>query len=349
MLFISKEGEILNSEVGNLYYQKVKAKIDAWNNGQNRFVFFTSGSTGIPKEIIFNREQIIASVQTTKQAFDLNTNCLFFCNLHIDFVAGAMMVFRALVLEADLFVVEPSANPLLNLGRQELLLNKYRRRVFFAFAPMQMAEILNDVNSKDLLILAKVVLLGGAPVPKAMEEVLIESNLDIYEGYGMTETLSHVALRKLADKSKQFKILNNIKFRVSNDGCLELNYPVITNGWLKTNDIAEKINSKMFKILGRADNVINSGGIKLQIEAIEEKIRDSGIIKNRFFCFGLSDEKYGQKLVIYIESQEKGIDLSDFKSFLGKFELPKEIIFKDKFAETATLKIDKIKTVNEIS
>jgi o-succinylbenzoate---CoA ligase len=347
MLFISKEGEILNSEVGNAYYQKVKNLVDAWHNGQQEFVFFTSGSTGKPKEIIFDREQILASVSTSKQAFGLDTNCLFFCNLNVDFVAGCMMIYRALVIEADLFVVEPSSNPLLKLGRQELLLNKYRRRVFFAFAPLQMAEILKDTNSKDLLILAKTILLGGTPVPNEMQEILLESGLEIYEGYGMTETLSHVAIRKLEDRQHTFSILKGINFRINTDGCLEIDYPDLKIKWLKTNDLAKKINNKSFKIIGRADNVVNSGGVKLQLEVIEEKIRESGIIKERFFCFGLSDEKYGQKLVIFIESKEKRIDLSDFKSFLGKFEVPKEIVFKDKFFETPTLKIDKLKTANE--
>jgi o-succinylbenzoate---CoA ligase len=349
MLFISKEGEILNSEVGNTYYQKIKKIVEEWHFGQEKFSFLTSGSTGKPKEIIFSREQIIESVKTTKQAFGLDANCLFFCNLNVDFVAGAMMVYRALVIEADLFVVEPSANPLLNLGRQELLLNKYRRRVFFAFAPLQMSEILNDVNSKDLLILAKTILLGGAPVPKDMQKTLLDSNLDIYETYGMTETLSHVAIRKIDEPDHTFTILKGIDFRINEQECVEINYPGLGLNWLKTNDIAKKINSKSFEIIGRKDNVINSGGIKLQIETIETKIRDSGKIKGRFFCFGLSDEKYGQKLVIFIESKEKYIDLSDFKSFLSKFEVPKEIVFKSKFAETLTLKIDKLKTVNETS
>jgi o-succinylbenzoate---CoA ligase len=347
MLFISKEGEFLNSEVGNLYYQKVKEIVDAWQGGQEEFVFFTSGSTGTPKEIKFNRKQIVTSVNTTKQAFGLDAKCLFFCNLNVDFVAGRMMVYRALVLEADLFVVEPSANPLLNLGRQELLLSKYRKRIFYAFAPLQMAEILKDTNSKDLLILAKIVLLGGAKVPDPMQKTLLDSELTIYEGYGMTETLSHVALRKLNEPNQTFKVLENITFRIAADDSLELYYPGILNGWLKTNDLAKKISEKTFKILGRADNVINSGGVKLQIEAIENKIHKAGIIKDRFFCFGLSDEKYGQKLIICIESKEKYIDLSDFKSFLGKFEVPKEIIFIERFSETATLKIDKLKTLNE--
>ncbi len=346
MLFLSKEGEILNSDSNNPYYQKVKNLVDGWYNGIQEFSFSSSGSSGSPKILKFNREQIICSVNTTKQAFELTSNCLFFCNMHVDFVAGSMMVFRALVLEADLLVLEPSANPLLNLGRQELLISKYRRRVFFAFAPLQMEAILKDTNSKDLLFNAKHVLLGGAPVSKELENKLIESNLSIYEGYGMTETLSHVALRELDDKPQEFKILPGIEFRISEDGCLELNYPGVLESWLKTNDLAKKTSKNKFLILGRADNVINSGGVKLHLNDIEEKIRVAGIVKQRFFCAGIEDNKYGQKLVICIENKEKYLEIADFKSFLSKFEVPKELIFLEKFILTPTLKINKRETID---
>ncbi len=349
MLFVSKEGEILNSGIGNLYYEKVKALIDAWQNGVQEFSFSTSGSSGSPKILKFNREQIICSVNTTKQAFDLNNNCLFFCNLHVDYVAGRMMIFRALVLEADLMVLEPSANPLLNLGRQELLISKYRRRVFFAFAPIQMAAILQDVNSKDLLINAKHILLGGAPISENLSNALIDSNLSIFEGYGMTETLTHIALRELIDKPQEFKILPGINFRINADDCLEIFYPGVFAGWLTTNDLAKKTSKNTFQVLGRADNVINSGGIKLHLHEIEEKIQKAGIVKDRFFCFGLADEKYGQKLVLCIESKEKYLKIADFKSFLGKFEAPKEVFFIEKFIETPTLKIDKLKTIHGLA
>ena len=349
MLFVSKEREILNSGIGNPYFEKVKAIVDAWQGGVSVFTFSSSGSSGIPKILTFTREQIICSVNTTKQAFDLHSNCLFFCNMHVDFVAGSMMVFRALVLEADLLVVEPSANPLLNLGRQELLISKYRRRVFFAFAPLQMTAILKDKNSKDLLINAKHILLGGAPIPDSLNKQLIDSPLSIFEGYGMTETLSHVALRELDDRPQEFKILPGKQFRINDAGCLELEYPGMYDGWLKTNDLAQKTGKNTFKILGRADAVINSGGIKLNLNEIEAKIQKAAIVKDRFFCFGLADEKYGQKLVICIENKEKYLEISDFKSFLGKFEVPKEVYFLEKFKETPTLKIDKLKTVHDLA
>jgi o-succinylbenzoate---CoA ligase len=347
MLFLSKEGELLNTDGNNPYFDIVKNVIKEWESDTEEFSFKSSGSTGKPKEIIFTRGQVLASVKTTEQAFGLNSQCLFFCCLNVEYVAGKMMIYRALAMGADLLVVEPSKNPLANLGRQELLLNKYRGRIFYAFAPLQLAEMIEDRVSADLLKLSKIILLGGAALSSKLNKVFLETNLNIFEGYGMTETLSHVAIRKLKDPQSTFKMIEGISFEINSLACLEINYPTLQSAAIVTNDLAKKVSVTSFKILGRADNIINSGGVKIQLEEVDAKIQASGKIRNRFFSFGLADEKYGQKLVLFIESEEKYHQEIDFKAFLSKFEVPKKLIFVKKFAETDTLKIDKLKTSNE--
>jgi o-succinylbenzoate---CoA ligase len=346
MIFLSQDGDYLNTEPNDPYFEDAKKIILDWESGLEAFSFKTSGSTGTPQKLFFTRKQIEVSVNKTAETFSLNSDDLLVCSLPVTFTAGKMMILRALVLKADLIILKPAMNPLLGLNRSEKIFTKKRGRIFMSFAPPQITEILKDEFSVSLLRMCKCILLGGAPLSAAQNQLLAESNLKIWEGYGMTETLSHVAIRKISDPLATFTALSGIAFTLSKTGCLSIAYPALQKKVLTTNDIAELITEKTFRVIGRADQVINSGGIKINLADVESKIEKSGLIKNRFFCFGVSDEKWGQKLVLFIENTKEYLELASLKPYLDKYELPKELIFVEKFVETETLKINEQKTAN---
>lgn len=348
MLFYSNEGDILNTDTANNYYKKVLNIIDEWNSGKLDFEIKTSGSTGTPKKIKLLRKDILASVELTKNAFDLSEYNLFYCCLNIETIGGLMMLFRSQVLKSEFLVVEPSSKPFEKLGNLEYLLNQKRGEVFFAFVPMQLQNMLEDDKSMQLLRTAKTILVGGASISPELKHQIYESELPVYETYGMTETISHIALKNLYEGDENFKVLEGVEIKTNAQNCLMIKSPSTADLWIETNDMVEIIDKNSFKLLGRIDNVINSGGVKIQLEKIEEIINENTILKERFFCFGIPDEKLGQKLVLVVESKEKKVSKEQLSSILSKFETPKEIYFVEKFSETSSSKVDKRKTIDEI-
>ena len=348
MLFYSNEGDILNTDTANNYYKKVLNIIDEWNSGKLDFEIKTSGSTGTPKKIKLLRKDILASVELTKNAFDLSEYNLFYCCLNVETIGGLMMLFRSQVLKSEFLVVEPSSKPFEKLGNLEYLLNQKRGEVFFAFVPMQLQNMLEDDKSMQLLRTAKTILVGGASISPELKHQIYESELPVYETYGMTETISHIALKNLYEGDENFKVLEGVEIKTNAQNCLMIKSPSTADLWIETNDMVEIIDKNSFKLLGRIDNVINSGGVKIQLEKIEEIINENTILKERFFCFGIPDEKLGQKLVLVVESKEKKVSKEQLSSILSKFETPKEIYFVEKFSETSSSKVDKRKTIDEI-
>lgn len=348
MLYLSKEGEIINTESGIEYYKKALKILDDWNSGSTKFEIKTSGSTGIPKKIILERKEIEASINLTKNAFDLYGDNLFYCCLNIESIAGMMMLFRSQWLDGELLIVEPSSTPFSKLGNLDYLLNENRGRNFFAFVPLQLQKILEDEKYIQVLKTARAILVGGAAVNNNLKAKIVEHFLPVYETYGMTETVSHIAIKNLRLEEEYFKTLEGVEIKTNLNACLMIKSPTTSGKWISTNDIVEIIDNQHFKLIGRFDNIINSGGIKIQLEEIERQISDKLQIENRFFCFGIPDEKLGQKLVLVIESKEKDISIKRLSTILSKFEVPKEIFFVEKFSETDSSKIDKRKTIDEI-
>ena len=205
MLYISKDGEIINTEPGNPYFKKVLKLYDEWNSEKEIFDLQTSGSTGKPKKIELSRKQIVASIDLTKNALKLDASCLFFCCLNVEYIAGMMMAFRAFHIGGELLAVEPGSNPFSDLKNQEYLLTDNRGRNFFAFVPLQMEEMLKNENSISILKTAKAIIVGGAPLNKSLNEKIIEYNLPVFETYGMTETVSHIALKNNSKRKRIFR------------------------------------------------------------------------------------------------------------------------------------------------
>jgi O-succinylbenzoic acid--CoA ligase len=189
-------------------------------------------------------------------------------------------------------------------------------------------------NSLAELKNVKKMIVGGAKMGKSLEKSLSKLSVKGYETYGMTETITHIAAKKIGDKA--FSVLPNIKISQDERNCLVIDAPNISDETIVTNDLVELVNENEFVFLGRIDNVINSGGIKLIPEQIEEKL--SNKIQSRFFVTGVQDATLGEKLVLIIEGEKQPLDETIFDG-LDKYEKPKEVFYVSKFIETQNGKI----------
>jgi O-succinylbenzoic acid--CoA ligase len=200
--------------------------------------------------------------------------------------------------------------------------------------PLQAKNSLKDLHRIKKLII------GGAKINKPLESELSTIASQIYETYGMTETITHIAAKRVGESA--FIVLPNVKISTDDRHCLVIDAHKISGEKIVTNDLAELISDTQFVWKGRFDNVINSGGIKLIPEQIEEKLASS--ISNCFFVYGQNDELLGDKLVLYVEGEPMTIEESVFE-VLDKYERPKEIVFIPEFKRTATGKVIRDKTV----
>ena len=304
----------------------------------------TSGSTGKPKAIKLRKEFMINSAFATGSFFDLKEKTNALLCMSTDFIAGKMMLVRALVLGWNLDVIEPVSNPL------EITKGNYD---FSAMVPMQLQNSLSEIDRIKKLIV------GGGIVSSDLEKQLQNISTEVFSTFGMTETITHIAVRRLnhdvissgVEKSL-YQTLPNVSISKDERNCLVINAQKISENTIVTNDVVEIKSTTKFKWLGRFDNVINSGGIKLHPEEIENKL--AKIISQRFFVAGIPDEKLGEKLVLIVELQSSKVaQLSSYLNnnikrldSLSKFEKPKAIYFVDAFIETDTKKIQRNKTLD---
>jgi o-succinylbenzoate---CoA ligase len=309
--------------------------IKQWKSDIDYFALQTSGSTGKPKQIRVSRQSMVRSAKLTGQVLDLKKGDTALLCMPLEFVAGRMMLIRALVLGLNLVVVKPTSNPLKELSSETFI-------DFAAMTPMQVQETLKESETFKKLRQIKKLIIGGAPVSRQLENELQQLPGDIFETYGMTETLTHIALRIIngSKRSEFFSVLPGIKISTDNRGCLIIHAPHLDEPEVITNDLVEIISPTQFRWLGRADNVINSGGIKIFPEQLEKKLQN--LIKERFILTGIPDGKLGEKLVLVIETSNPGRfeTLTELLSeTLGSYEKPRELIFLEKFPETSTGKI----------
>jgi o-succinylbenzoate---CoA ligase len=297
----------------------------------------TSGSTGNPKIIQLQKKQMFSSAKATGDYFNLPEKTTALLCMSNNYIAGKMMLVRALTLGWHLDIVEPTSNPLENS-------NKIYD--FSAMVPMQLHNSLKDIHKIKKLIV------GGGTVSNELLRKIQEVKTEIFATYGMTETITHIAVKKLNQirhgelvSASHYEIIPNIKISVDHRGCLVIDAPTISTEKVITNDLVELISSTEFKWLGRIDNVINSGGIKLIPEQIEEKL--AVIIENLFFVAGKKDAVLGEKLILICEGikNENLLNKIQCLGTLSAYEIPKEIYFLEKFMETETNKIDRAKTL----
>ncbi|WP_187696565.1 AMP-binding protein [Xanthovirga aplysinae] len=321
-----------------------------WLSGEKEFSISTSGSTGTPKIIKISRSQMIASAKLTTSFLRLQKGDSALVCLNTAYIAGRMMLVRSFELGMNIIAVEPSSNPLENLSRNDKI-------DFTALVPLQMQTLLEtEKNYLPQLNQMKGIIIGGAAVNPSLEEKLQLVKSAVYSTYGMTETVSHIALKRLngPEKSDYYQIFEGIETELDERSCLCIQGSVSNNEKVITNDIVEFNGGKTFKWIGRADNIINSGGVKIFTEKVEniiDRLFGELSIKRRFFLYGIQDEKLGQKVSLFIEGTglplEKHRQLKNgLQKALSKFEVPKDHYFIPTFQETETGKIQRQQTAN---
>jgi O-succinylbenzoic acid--CoA ligase len=264
---------------------------------------------------------MLDSALATGDFFGLQPGDTMLHCLPTNYVAGKMMFVRSFILGLEMKFVEPSSDPLKNIDE---------KFDFCAMVPLQAKNSLEKLKAGKI----KKLIIGGVKVHKALEKELMKLPMEIYETYGMTETITHIAAKKIGEKA--FTVLPNVKIYTDERKCLVIKAKNISNDEIVTNDIVNLISDKQFSWKGRYDNIINSGGVKLMPETIEDKL--STLIPRRYFVSGQADETLGEKVVLYVEGENLVIEDTVFE-VLDKFEKPKDVIFIPKFKETATGKI----------
>ncbi|WDF62274.1 AMP-binding protein [Flavobacterium sp. KACC 22763] len=314
-----KEGDAYEQSIGEFFLD--------WFDKKDYIEMTTSGTTGLPKLVKLRKQSMIQSALATGDFFGLEPGDKALLCLPTQFIAGKMMLVRSLILGLELDVVSPSLHPL------QFNTTTYD---FVAMVPLQVQNSIEGLSKVRKLII------GGAKLDSALEEKLLPLKTEIYETYGMTETITHIAAKRLGDSV--FSILPNVKISQDDRQCLVINVASISDEPIVTNDLVELVNEQQFKFLGRIDNVINSGGVKLIPEQIEAKL--IGKIANRFFVTGLPDTTLGEKLILVVEGEKQEF-APDFFDVLGKYEKPKEIVFVSKFKENENGKLLRKPTLQE--
>ena len=317
---------------------EIELFLEEWTNKNSSIEVQTSGSTGKPKIIQHKKENMRISAEKTIRYFSLKKGGSAYLCLSTETIAGKMMIVRALLNDMQLIVGPVSANSL----------DKLNSPVdFCAVVPIQLQHSLTHHPEKLKLISS--IIVGGAPVSIQLEKQLIDCKLSVYQTYGMTETVSHVALKKIGfESTESYNALPLVKFSIGTEGNLLIHYPEIGLDELHTNDRVELISDTSFIWLGRTDFIINSGGVKISPEEVEVKL--SALIHAPFFVTGATDEKLGSKVVLYLEGNgDSKINLDDLAKILPKYLVPKEVFYVPQFSWTSSHKINRSETIKRLA
>jgi O-succinylbenzoic acid--CoA ligase len=327
------------------FYSKAFDFCSEWLNGRSDFVLQTSGSTGVPKLVEVSRLQLTESARATRNFFGLTDGCKMLCCLDTEKVAGKMMLVRAMEWKADVRVIPPGSNPFNGL--------KFEFYDFVALVPLQVEKSLSSTEGKKMLAKFRNIIIGGAPVSSFLRDKIKGLPGKIFQTYGMTETVSHIALANLKAKGPLlYHTLPGVRLRVDKKNRLLIHAPMGGDKWLLTNDVVNLQSEKTFYWKGRADNIVNSGGIKLHPEEIANELvelTNTYFPGSLFFLIGVKDDSLGQALAMVIEGENQPDVSKQFiteaKRFLPKYHCPKKIVFVPKFAVTPSGKIDQLRTL----
>lgn len=285
--------------------EKLRAFLTEWYNDEPTVNARTSGSTGQPKDIRLRKNDMLVSAHNTNSFFGIDSHSVLGLPLSIDYIAGKMMVVRSLAASCRLRQF-PVSNSIFVDEPIDLL----------SVVPSQVSSLL---DSADSIRNVKNLLVGGAALSCELERKIVESGISAYIGYGMTETCSHVALRRLGDESAAYYAMPKVSFSVDDRGCLIIHSNAYSWKTLVTNDIVELIGPNAFVWRGRYDDVINSGGIKLHPVEIEKEL--SKVIDSPFYVVGHPSEKWGECVALVVESADD--DLRLVKDVLNQMNLPR--------------------------
>ena len=326
--------EFLTSD--SIYINEVNQFLYHWFDEKDYIISKTSGSTGKPKELKLKKEYLRASARMTGDYFQFKETDNLLLSLPIFGIGGKMIIIRAIEFNCNLIVVSHQYNPLKDLKNREIKI--------ISLVPYQVNKIIEE--DKDAFSNVQNVLIGGAPVGIKLINKLKFLNTAFFETFGMTETYSHIALKNLKENT-YFQLLNNITINTQND-CLKINAPHIGIQNLLTNDLINKIDESHFEWIGRKDFIINSGGVKLQPELIENKLEE--IITTSYFISKEKDDNFGEIVVLIVEGltiEEQTIRKILLNKLLS-YEMPKKIYFLKEFEYTNTHKINRLETLKRL-
>ena len=323
--------------------------LSEWNNDSDRVLVHTSGSTGKPKPMMVEKKRMLNSARITCDFLGLKPGDSALLCMSLDYIAGKMVVVRSIERHLHLISVSPSGHPLKDVNLKEL----NGEITFAAMVPMQVYNTLQVPEERERLCHIRHLIIGGGAIDAALEQELrsLPGNIAIWSTYGMTETLSHIALRRIngAEASEWYQPFDSVKISQTEEGCLVIDAPLVCAETLVTNDIVEiepyiynkvenhnKVEKLRFRIKGRKDNVICSGGIKIQIEEVEEFLKP--YLEKPFMLAKKEDEKFGEIAVLLSEDKEIKTVEATIRRLLSdhKYWIPREFRYVEHLPLTET-------------
>lgn len=327
-----------------------------WNNGSDRVLVHTSGSTGKPKPMMVEKKRMLNSARITCDFLGLKPGDSALLCMSLDYIAGKMVVVRSIERHLHLISVSPSGHPLKDIDMKDV----NGEITFAAMVPMQVYNTLQVPEERERLTHIRHLIIGGGAIDASLEKELqaLPGNIAIWSTYGMTETLSHIALRRIngAEASEWYQPFDSVKISQTEEGCLVIDAPLVCAETLVTNDIVEiepyiynKVEKTRFRIKGRKDNVICSGGIKIQIEEVEEFLKPH--LEKPFMLAKKKDEKFGEIAVLMTEDEDlKKVEATIRRLLSGKSDnsnksseskshkywIPREFLYVDHLPLTET-------------
>ena len=293
--------------------------LSEWNNDSDRVLVHTSGSTGKPKPMMVEKKRMLNSARITCDFLGLKPGDSALLCMSLDYIAGKMVVVRSIERHLHLISVSPSGHPLKNIDLKDVNGKDVNGKdvngeiTFAAMVPMQVYNTLQVPEERERLTHIRHLIIGGGAIDASLEKELqaLPGNIAIWSTYGMTETLSHIALRRIngAEASEWYQPFDSVKISQTEEGCLVIDAPLVCSETLVTNDIVEiesyiynKVEKLRFRIKGRKDNVICSGGIKIQIEEVEALLKPH--LEKPFMLAKKKDEKFGEIAVLLTEDED---------------------------------------------
>lgn len=323
----------------------LKEFLEEWHNDAKEILVHTSGSTGKPKPLMVEKQRMLNSARITCDFLGLQPGDTALLCMSLDYIAGKMMVVRSLERHLHLITESPNGHPLSTESLTSAGYDPDATITFAAMVPMQVFNSLKVPLEQERLMRIKHLIIGGGAIDEKMEQQLSIFPHSVWSTYGMTETLSHIALRRLngPEASPYYTPFESVKISINKEGCLVIDAPLVSKQSLVTNDIAELKtshatslgkNKTLFRIKGRKDNVICSGGIKIQIEEVENILKP--LLDKPFMIAKVKDEKFGEKAILLTEDSHTENIRYICEEKLPKYWIPKAYHYVKKLPTTET-------------
>ena len=335
---LAKEGR---AESKKIYYMTIEEFLNTWNSPSETLLVHTSGSTGKPKPLWVSKKRMLNSARITCDFLGLKAGDSALLCMPLDYIAGKMVVVRSIERGLRLIATQPSSHPLAddNLPADDIALANHLD--FAAMVPMQVYNSLLVPRERERLSHIRHLIIGGGAISEALAAQLATMPHAVWSTYGMTETLSHIALRRLngEEATPWYTPFDSVQVSLNDEGCLVIDAPQVCEHRLTTNDIAQlrqdpTSGKTQFRIRGRKDNVVCSGGIKIQIEEVEEALRPH--LDAPFMIAKKNDEKFGEIAILLTESHDLGHIKDLCKALLPHYWAPRQYLHVDHLPLTET-------------